>query len=62
MARSTRSEGGVARSPDPDVATEVAAAPRPSREGLDALLDEIEEVLEDDAEEFVRGYVQKGGQ
>jgi len=26
------------------------------------LLDEIDAVLEDNAEEFVRGYVQKGGQ
>jgi len=29
---------------------------------LDALLDEIDAVLEPDAEEFVRGYVQKGGE
>ena len=29
---------------------------------LDDLLDEIDEVLEDNAEEFVRGYIQKGGQ
>ncbi len=29
---------------------------------LDSLLDEIDEVLEDNAEEFVRNYVQKGGQ
>lgn len=29
---------------------------------LDELLDEIDEVLEDNAEEFVRSYVQKGGQ
>jgi ubiquitin-like protein Pup len=29
---------------------------------LDDLLDEIDEVLEDNAEEFVRNYVQKGGQ
>jgi ubiquitin-like protein Pup len=29
---------------------------------LDDLLDEIDEVLEDNAEEFVRSYVQKGGQ
>jgi ubiquitin-like protein Pup len=26
------------------------------------LLDEIDEVLEDNAEEFVKSYVQKGGQ
>ncbi len=29
---------------------------------LDALLDEIDAVLEPNAEEFVRGYVQKGGE
>ena len=49
--------------------TEVAeAAPTTSERGekikaeLDDLLDEIDEVLEDNAEEFVRNYVQKGGQ
>jgi prokaryotic ubiquitin-like protein Pup len=29
---------------------------------IDDLLDEIDEVLEGNAEEFVRSYVQKGGQ
>ncbi len=29
---------------------------------VDAILDEINEVLEENAEEFVRSYVQKGGQ
>jgi len=29
---------------------------------VDSLLDEIDDVLEENAEEFVRGYVQKGGQ
>jgi len=29
---------------------------------LDSLLDEIDEVLESNAEEFVKSYVQKGGQ
>jgi ubiquitin-like protein Pup len=29
---------------------------------VDDLLDEIDEVLEDNAEEFVRSYVQKGGE
>ena len=44
------------------------AAPAESRRGeeikaeLDDLLDEIDEVLEDNAEEFVRSYVQKGGE
>ena len=29
---------------------------------VDALLDEIDETLEANAEEFVRGFVQKGGE
>lgn len=29
---------------------------------LDDLLDEIDEVLEENAEDFVRSYVQKGGE
>ncbi len=29
---------------------------------VDALLDEIDGVLENNAEEFVKGFVQKGGQ
>jgi prokaryotic ubiquitin-like protein Pup len=31
-------------------------------EALDDLLDEIDSVLEENAEEFVRNYVQKGGE
>ena len=29
---------------------------------MDDLLDEIDDVLEENAEEFVKGYVQRGGQ
>ena len=29
---------------------------------LDEMLDEIDDVLEENAEEFVKGYVQKGGE
>ena len=55
--RSTEAEADVAE-----------ATPATSERGekikaeLDDLLDEIDEVLEDNAEEFVRNYVQKGGQ
>lgn len=31
-------------------------------DGLDDILDEIDEVLETNAEEFVKSYVQKGGE
>lgn len=33
-----------------------------SLEDTDSLLDEIDDLLENNAEEFVRSYVQKGGQ
>jgi ubiquitin-like protein Pup len=32
------------------------------KEDMDALVDEIDEVLEENAEEFVKNYVQRGGQ
>ena len=38
------------------------AAPQARDAEVDALLDEIDEVLESNAESFVRGFVQKGGQ
>ena len=47
---------------------EVAEAPTKSEAGekikaeLDDLLDEIDDVLETNAEEFVKSYIQKGGQ
>jgi ubiquitin-like protein Pup len=31
-------------------------------EDVDSILDEIDDVLEENAEDFVRAYVQKGGQ
>ncbi|MDA8264973.1 MAG: ubiquitin-like protein Pup [Acidimicrobiales bacterium] len=47
-----------------DEAETAAASERGERlkAEIDDLLDEIDEVLEDNAEEFVRNYVQKGGQ
>jgi ubiquitin-like protein Pup len=54
---------------EPD-ATDAAGAPSDAvaerkaaiDEDVDAMLDEIDEVLETNAEEFVRGFVQKGGE
>jgi ubiquitin-like protein Pup len=39
-----------------------AAAEQADKSDLDALLDEIDAVLEENAEEFVKNYRQKGGQ
>ena len=46
----------------PAVDPEVAERQEKLTEDVDDLLDEIDSVLEENAEEFVRGYVQKGGQ
>lgn len=57
------------RKPAPARSTEeVAEAPAATETGeklkadIDDLLDEIDEVLESNAEDFVRSYVQKGGE
>jgi prokaryotic ubiquitin-like protein Pup len=51
---------------DEDEFADVTAAGQERREKLsedtDDLLDEIDDVLEENAEDFVRAYVQKGGQ
>ncbi|MGJ9401988.1 ubiquitin-like protein Pup [Arthrobacter sp. KK5.5] len=39
-----------------------SAGKQAQTQGVDDLLDEIDGVLESNAEEFVRGFVQKGGQ
>ena len=71
---STRDTGGQSQSgkarrdeeiedaPAPAMNPEVAERNEKLTEDVDDLLDEIDSVLEENAEEFVRGYVQKGGQ
>lgn len=49
-------------SPDAQPSPEVAERHEKLTEDVDDLLDEIDSVLEENAEEFVRGYVQKGGE
>ena len=49
--------------PDPPAGgTPAAGAAAAQTSDLDSLLDEIDDVLEVNAEEFVQGFVQKGGQ
>jgi ubiquitin-like protein Pup len=42
--------------------SDVAARHEKLSEDVDAILDEIDDVLESNAEDFVRAFVQKGGQ
>ena len=48
----------------PEAAPGADVAERKERldEDVDAILDEIDDVLEENAEDFVRSFVQKGGQ
>ena len=41
---------------------EETSVPEPKEFDIDDILDEIDDVLEENAEEFVQGYVQNGGQ
>ncbi len=67
MAERTHKQKQTSRSAEPETA-EVDTAPAVSESGeklkaeLDDLLDEIDEVLATNAEDFVKSYVQKGGQ
>jgi ubiquitin-like protein Pup len=45
-----------------DAAPEDQKQAESTNEDVDELLDEIDEVLEANAEEFVRSFIQKGGQ
>jgi prokaryotic ubiquitin-like protein Pup len=47
-----------------DAAPSDAASERKEKldDDVDAILDDIDQVLESNAEEFVRGFVQKGGE
>jgi prokaryotic ubiquitin-like protein Pup len=60
----TRDTGGQQRSTRSREETEEVEASVDTEvtEDVDSLLDEIDGVLEENAEEFVRAYVQKGGQ
>ena len=48
--------------PDEAPAPSTGSAAQVKDDDVDAILDEIDDVLESNAEEFVKGFVQKGGQ
>ncbi len=46
----------------PEAATDIQERKEKLDEDVDSMLDEIDEVLEANSEDFVRGFVQKGGE
>lgn len=61
QSRPTRREDDPVEPPVPAAPAGTARREAMS-DDIDAVLDEIDVVLESNAEEFVRGFVQKGGQ
>ena len=57
-----RRDQEVDEAPAPEVDPEVGERHEKISEDVDDLLDEIDSVLEENAEEFVKSYVQKGGE
>ena len=59
-----KSSGGDAPSAKGDDAGQkkIAKKGEDLKEEMDSLIDEIDEVLEENAEEFVKNYVQRGGE
>lgn len=53
---------GASRDRDEQVEIPVSGASQVSVSGVDDLLDEIDSLLEENAESFVKSFVQKGGQ
>lgn len=65
MPKQVQKQKAEQRQEGPVTGAEVKAAAPAARDQLkdiDALLDEIEEVLVENAEEFVAKYIQKGGE
>jgi ubiquitin-like protein Pup len=62
MPQQQHSSGSSRDNRDDDSAVPAPAAPHVSVSGVDDLLDEIDSLLEDNAEAFVKSFVQKGGQ
>jgi ubiquitin-like protein Pup len=60
--RSDEGEGGESDKDKEGGPQKLAKRGKELKEEMDALVDEIDEVLEENAEEFVKNYVQRGGQ
>lgn len=56
--KSSESEDAVETAPESDVAERKEALD----DDVDAILDEIDDVLESNAEDFVKSFIQKGGE
>lgn len=61
-AEHRRAERDTGAEEETPLAGDAATAPSELDADVDAILDEIDSVLEENAEDFVKSFVQKGGQ
>ncbi len=54
--------GGPPPKDEAKASAKVVEAGKKLKEDMDKLVDEIDDVLEENAEEFIKNYVQKGGE
>jgi len=54
--------GGAQPKDEAKASAKVVEAGKKLKEDMDKLIDEIDDVLEENAEEFIKNYVQKGGE
>jgi prokaryotic ubiquitin-like protein Pup len=57
-----RRSGETDESPEVSTESDVAERKEALDDDVDAILDEIDEVLESNAEDFVKSFIQKGGE
>ena len=62
MASSQQHFSHTPRDPEPEAPAPIPVSVSAHTQAVEDLLDEIDDVLESNAESFVRGFVQKGGQ
>lgn len=62
MSSQQRIPSGSSHDRATDVQAPATVASQPAASGVDDLLDEIDSLLEENAEAFVKSFVQKGGQ
>ncbi len=62
MSQQQHESGSSREGRDEETAPVAPSAPQVSVSAVDDLLDEIDSLLEDNAEAFVKSFVQKGGQ
>ncbi len=62
MSSQQRIPSGSSTNRETDSSGVVSGTTQPAASGVDDLLDEIDSLLEENAEAFVKSFVQKGGQ